>query len=246
MEEISLESQFPKVSVVIPFYNCAYVDQAIKSVLNQTYKNYEIIVVDDGSTLNKELLNPFMDRIQYIYKENGGTATALNAGLQSASGELVAWLSSDDVFLPDKIQKQVAFMKATNADMVYTNFHLINESGEVFKKDVGLVIQRKGDFLKQLQKSCPINGSTVLVKKDVFTEVGYFDKTLRYTQDYDMWIRMAERYELKILNNSLLHYRVHGNMGSNRFSQEQRREIVKLQEKYKAMLDRLISCEESG
>jgi teichuronic acid biosynthesis glycosyltransferase TuaG len=241
-----LENPFPKISVIIPFYNCAFVDQAIRSVLNQTYKNYEIIVVDDGSTINQDLLAPYRNKIRYIFKENGGTATALNVGIQSAFGDLIAWLSSDDIFLPDKLQKQIAFMKTANADLVYTNFSLINESSSIFKKDVGLVIQRRGNFLKQLKKSCPINGSTVLVKKEVFTHVGYFDKTLKYTQDYDMWIRIASEYKLEILNESLLHYRIHGNAGSQRFANEQWKEIRKVQEKYKVMLDRLIYSEEHG
>ncbi|MFD2682728.1 glycosyltransferase [Bacillus seohaeanensis] len=236
----------PMVSVVIPFYNCEFVDQAVKSVLDQTYKNFEIILVDDGSIKNKDLLNPYMDRIQYIYKENGGTATALNVGIQAASGDLIAWLSSDDIFHPDKLQKQVEFMKKTKADLVYTNYNLINESNETINKNVGLVIKRRVDFLRQLQKSCPINGSTVLVKKEVLSLVGGFNKSLKYTQDYDMWNRIACKYHLEILNESLLDYRVHSNMGSQRFADEQRKEIEVVQEKYKDILDRLIYLEENG
>ncbi|SDI12958.1 glycosyltransferase family 2 protein [Alteribacillus bidgolensis] len=230
----------PKISIVIPFYNCPYIDQAIKSALRQTYLNREVIVVDDGSTQHTTLIKPFLNQIRYIRKENGGTASALNTGIQSSTGELIAWLSSDDVFLREKLAKQVKFMHETNADMVYTNFNLINENSVVFKKDVGLILTSKLDFFKQLQKSCPVNGSTVLIKKDIFSSVGWFDETLKYTQDYDMWIRMGVKYDLKGLNESLLNYRKHDNMGSKRFVEEQWKEIKAVQEKYKGILARLV------
>jgi hypothetical protein len=86
----------------------------------------------------------------------------------------------------------------------------------------------------------------VLVKKEVFSEVGYFDETLKYTQDYDMWIRMAAKFVLNVLDCPLLHYRVHDNMGSKKYVKEQWEEIRVIQEKYKGMLARLVHCEETG
>src|SRR5689334_17046366 len=106
-EEIEV---LPLVTIVIPFYNCAYIDQAVQSALNQTYKPLEIIVVDDGSTRHADRLTPYLPYISYMGKANGGTATALNHGIRNASGEYIAWLSSDDLFYPDKIAHQVAFM----------------------------------------------------------------------------------------------------------------------------------------
>ncbi|WP_394514565.1 glycosyltransferase family A protein [Priestia aryabhattai] len=93
-----------KVSIIIPFYNCSYIDQAIQSALNQTYQDIEIIVVNDGSSKFNEKITPYLDRILYIEKENGGTASALNLGIKNATGEYFAWLSSDDIFLPIKYQ----------------------------------------------------------------------------------------------------------------------------------------------
>ncbi|WP_261132645.1 glycosyltransferase [Bacillus sp. Marseille-Q3570] len=241
-----MEHSHPLISVVIPFYNCAFVDQAIQSVLRQTYRKFEIIVVDDGSSEHKTLLNPFLNQISYISKENGGTATALNTGMQAAKGELVAWLSSDDIFLPEKLYKQVSFMRTTGADMVYTNFNLIDETSQIYKKDVGLILDQRIDFLKQLQKSCPVNGSTVLLRRELFTSVGWFDETLKYTQDYDMWIRMAAKFKMNVLNESLLNYRIHDKMGSKKYVKEQWKEIRMIQQKYKGMLARLIHCEETG
>ncbi|MCF6136893.1 glycosyltransferase [Pseudalkalibacillus berkeleyi] len=236
----------PKISVVIPFYNCPYIHLAIRSVLRQTYRNYEIIVVDDGSTLNQNLISPYLKQIKYYYKDNGGTATALNKGIQVASGDLIAWLSSDDIFLRNKLHRQVQYMQETGADMVYTNFSLINERNRIIRENVGLVLGNRKDLLKRLPISCPINGSSVLVKKEIFTNVGLFDPTLRYTQDYDMWIRMAAKAKIEMLNETLLHYRHHENMGSKLYVEEQWKEIKQLQDKYKGMLARLIHCEELG
>lgn len=236
-------SESPKVSIIIPFYNCAYVNQAIESALAQTYNNCEVIVVDDGSTLHKNLVDPYLKRIKYIYKENGGTATALNRGIGLASGELIAWLSSDDVFLREKILKQVYFMKKTGADLVYSNFSLINENNEIFRENVGTIIPTRLQFLKHLKKSCPINGSTVMVKKDMFKKTGYFNSKLKYTQDYDMWIRMTRHARIKAMNETLLHYRKHSRMGSILYSNEQKSEIDLVQRRHHSMLDELILAE---
>lgn len=243
---MTLDNASLKVSIIIPFYNCAYVHHAINSALRQNYENFEVIVVDDGSTMHQDLIAPFMNKIRYFYKANGGTATALNKGIKESTGDLIAWLSSDDVFLRHKTRKQVAFMNATGADLVYSNFNLINERSRVTRRNAGLYLQRRLDFLKLLTKSCPINGNTVLVKKDLFSIVGPFDATLKYTQDYDMWIRMAGKAQIKMLNEALINYRHHDNMGSKIYVEEQWREIRLIQEKYKGMLARLIHCEELG
>src|SRR4051812_38360727 len=121
----------PKVSIIIPFYNDPYIDQAVMSALYQTYPNIEIIVVDDGSTLHQHLLAPFQSRIHYLGKANGGTASALNYGMRMASGKYVAWLSSDDRFSPDKIARQVDYMERTNAQISHTDYDLMNENGVI-------------------------------------------------------------------------------------------------------------------
>ncbi|WLD94956.1 glycosyltransferase [Alkalihalobacillus sp. AL-G] len=236
----------PKISVIIPFYNCSFVHEAIESVLNQTYKNIEIIVIDDGSKINTERLKPYMNKVSYFYQENGGTASALNQGIKRSTGDFIAWLSSDDVFLPEKLEKQVDFMIKSNSDLVYTNFSLINARSEIIRENVGLILHDRVRFLKQLQKSCPINGSTILVKKEIIPQVGWFDSELKYTQDYDMWIRISAKFKVSVLDETVLHYRIHDNMGSKRFTEDQWKEIKLVQEKYQGMLSRLIHIEEKG
>ncbi|MBD0381604.1 glycosyltransferase [Paenibacillus sedimenti] len=232
----------PRVSVVMPFYNCPYVDRAIQSVLKQTYPNIELIVVSDGSTRYTDLVKPYLAQIVYIEKENGGTATALNTGIKHATGELFAWLSSDDVFELTKIEKQVTFMLNTNAAISYTNFHLIDANDQITHTNVGLHFQDRLYFLKHLVDSCPVNGSTIMMKTEVFQKVGLFDESLPYTHDFDYWKRAALHYTFHSLNEPLLRYRMHDAMGSKVHSQEQWVEIQAVNRKYRESLQRLIAA----
>ena len=117
----------PKISIVIPVYNGEkYMKEAIDSALDQTYKNTEIIVVNDGSTdKTEEIALSYGDKIRYFYKGNGGQSSALNFGIEKMTGELFSWLSHDDVYYPQKIEKQIAFLnqKHSNCDIfVYSNY----------------------------------------------------------------------------------------------------------------------------
>src|SRR5690606_18407985 len=115
----------------IPTYNCPYIGGAIESALAQTYPRTEIIVVNDGSTKHMEVNHPYLRQIRYIEKENGGTGSALNVGIRAAKGEYVTWLSSDDLYVPDKIERQLAFMLSRNADVSYSAFYMMNDLGQV-------------------------------------------------------------------------------------------------------------------
>jgi glycosyltransferase involved in cell wall biosynthesis len=203
-----------KVSIIIPFYNCPYVDKAIESALNQTYKNIEIILVNDGSTLYKEKIVPYLDQITYMEKSNGGTASALNMGILNASGEYFSWLSSDDLFHPEKIEKQLHFMKSINASASYSNFYLINENGSIISSPQAMGFPNQTQFLKRMRRGCAINGCTVILKMNIFKEFGLFDETLLYTQDYDFWLRILPSYIFHYFPEPLVNYRVHDNMGT--------------------------------
>jgi len=229
-----------KVSIVIPFYNCPYVDQAIESALAQTYPNIEVIVVNDGSTKFTEKITPYLKHIRYFEKDNGGTGSALNLGIKNATGEYFAWLSSDDLFSENKITKQLTFMKDKNAYISYTNFSLIDSNSTVLHQDVAIHYKYKIDFLKHLQRGCPINGCTVMMKMELFSSLGYFNENLKFTQDYDFWLRAVQHYELYFLNESLVQYRVHNEMGSKKFASQISKEVQTLNQKYKKALVRLI------
>ena len=127
----------PKVSIVIPAFNASnFITETLKSVFRQTYKDYEVIVVDDGSTDDtKEVLDPFMDRIRYIYQSNsGGPAKPRNVGICNAKGKYISLHDSDDVMLPEKIERAVEFLEAQpSLGMVFTNFTKIKENGEKYQ-----------------------------------------------------------------------------------------------------------------
>lgn len=225
------------VSVIIPFYNCKYIDQAIGSVLNQTYKNIEIILINDGSTEYLELLEPYLKDVIYYEQFNQGVASALNQGLRLANGDYVAWLSSDDLFDDHKVELQLNYMLEKKADICFTNFNHINETNQITKYNVGIDFKHDLEVLHSLRNICPINGCTIMMSKEIIKGIGYFDETLKYAQDYDYWIRTALQFPIYFLNTTLTNYRVHPNMGSIVHNKQQMEEFHRIKNKYRAALD---------
>ncbi|SIQ42491.1 Glycosyltransferase involved in cell wall bisynthesis [Peribacillus simplex] len=233
----------PKVSIVIPFYNCPYVDQAIESALNQSYPNIQVIVVDDGSTMYSEKVNPYLNKIRYIKKGNGGTASALNMGIKNATGEYFTWLSSDDLYDRFKVEKQLTFMKESQADFCYGNYHLIDTDNKIISEPAGISMPTRIKFLEIMRKGCIINGCTVMLKVKIFEEVGVFDTSLPYTHDYDLWLRILPNYHFYYFQEPLVMYRVHSEMGSKKYEQVIPREILMVQKKHDKKLEELIAKE---
>ncbi|CAH0148717.1 UDP-Glc:alpha-D-GlcNAc-diphosphoundecaprenol beta-1,3-glucosyltransferase WfgD [Peribacillus sp. Bi96] len=205
-----------KVSIVVPFYNCPYIDKALESLINQTYKNIEIIVVDDGSTLYAEKIEPYLDEILYIKKENGGTASALNTGIKNATGDYLCWLSSDDIFYPEKTEVQLDVMKRNIAQFSYTSYYCINENGEIITPIIGIDPPNQLELIKAMIRGNIINGCSVMIQRKVFDLIGVFDEKLLYTHDYDLWLRVMQNFKLCFVPQPLLLYRIHTQMGSIR------------------------------
>lgn len=204
-----------KVTIVIPFYNDPYVREAVESALAQTYENIEVIVVDDGSTSHSDKLDNYMDRIYYLGKSNGGTASALNYGFRNASGDYIAWLSSNDRFYPDKIKRQAEAMQQQGALISHTGFDVIDAGGKMTQLHV--IPPGAGDFYRALLNSNPINGCTVMVSKALFRAVGDFDERLPYTHDLDYWYRvLLYGFPFLLIAEPLCAYRRHNEMGSLR------------------------------
>ncbi|MEW9700288.1 glycosyltransferase [Paenibacillus sp. SI8] len=232
----------PKVSIVIPFYNCPYIDQAITSALNQTYPHIEVLVVDDGSTIHADKVGPYKDRVQYFCKANGGTASALNQGIRAASGQYVAWLSSDDLFYPDKVEKQLAHMQAKQALISYTAFDEIDANQHFLNLSASMRFRTYPEFVKCWLQHDPINGCTVMMHKELFSHVGYFDEELLYTHDYDLWLRVILKgVPIHFLDESLIKYRWHEQMGTKKHWPEIEREIQLTQTRYRESLLTLIA-----
>jgi glycosyltransferase involved in cell wall biosynthesis len=200
----------PKVSVVIPTYNRErLIARAVESVLAQTFKDYEIILIDDGSTdQTKEILRSFEGRIRYIYQTNAGISGARNRGIQESSGEYIAFLDSDDTWLPEKLAEQVRILDTRpEIGIVYARMPIINEAG----KQIGLKPQAESgknfDELIRLWGDLPT--STVMVRKACFEKAGLFDTTLPPMEDIDMWIRISRfygLYEIEGKTLALYHY----------------------------------------
>ena len=201
----------PLVTVVIPTYNQAsYLPAAIQSVLEQDYPNVELIVVDDGSTdATPGIIAGYGDAIVHIGQPNRGAANALNAGIRAANGSLVCWLSSDDVFLPGKLRRQVdAFREEPDLGFCYTGFVTMDAEGRDLR-DVSDVPTIHPDLFVSVFWANPVNGSTVMMPRAIFDEVGPFDETLRADVDGDMWLRVLKTRRARYLPGASLRYRIH-------------------------------------
>lgn len=231
----------PLVSIIIPFYNCLYVAQAIESVLDQTYSHIELIVVNDGSTINKHLIDPYLPKIKYIEQVNKGVAAALNEGIKQAKGEYLVWLSSDDLIAPNKIKVQLGFMEKRMSLISFTNFNVINEENKVIIHNAGNNFLNELEVLQTFLESCPINGCTVMMSRKIIERIGYFNEELKYAQDYEYWIRVALLFPIHYLPETLTYYRYHQSMGSVLYQDDQMREFHNVKDKYTLSIKDLIS-----
>lgn len=191
----------PLVSIVIPVYNGSdFVREAIDSALNQTYKNIEIIVVNDGSNddgATEQIALSYGDKIRYIHKENGGVSSALNVGIKNMKGEYFSWLSHDDMYKVDKIEKQIELLKKYGKEnaLVLCEAEHINSKSKCIKaggvkKELTLGINSHDVVLKSLCIRGSYNGCAFLIPKEAFDKAGLFDETLRYSQDAFMWLQI--------------------------------------------------------
>jgi len=206
----------PTVSVIIPTYNRAgLVGRAIKSALNQTFENLEIIVVDDASIDNTiEVVKGFNDhRIKYIKHENtcGGSA-ARNTGIRVAQGDFVALLDDDDEWSPEKVEKQIRkfITSSPKIGLVYCGYQYVYQ-GKVMSD---VIPEVRGESYNESLKRCFVGGPTPLVRRVCFNSSGYFDESLPSCQDWDMWIRIAKYYEFEFDPTILAKVNVHGNQVS--------------------------------
>ncbi len=201
----------PTVSIVIPTYNRAHLlSRAIQSVLNQTYADFELIIVDDGSTDETEkLVKSFNSRmIRYIrYRENKGEAAARNAGIQSAKGEYLAFLDSDDEWMSEKLEKQMRiFEKAPpEVGIVYTGFVVTRNKKKKYILSGGMASEN-GDVFRNLLKGDFVLPSTILIKVECFKRAGVFDERFSRMADSELFLRMSRYYQFKCVNEPLVIY----------------------------------------
>lgn len=203
----------PSVSIVIPTYNRSrLLARAVKSVLNQIYQDFELIIVDDASTDNtEEVVNSFNDkRIRYLrHEKNKGEAAARNTGIKAAKYDYIAQQDSDDEWLPEKLAKQVrAFENCPpQIGVVYTGFWK-EENGQRTYIPFEWIDKKEGDIHQQLLKGNFIGSPAVLIKKECFDSVGLFDERLHNLVDWEMWLRISKHYHFRCVDEPLViaHY----------------------------------------
>lgn len=220
----------PKISIVIPAYNASnYLAEAIDSALAQTYPNIEIIVVNDGSKddgATEQVALSYGDKIRYFSKENGGSSSALNVGIANMTGEWFSWLSHDDLYVPEKLEKQIAYIESLMIDDSALSKHIFFSASELIDaqgKTIRACRMNQARRLAATVDSFPHNGYLIaeptvysfhgcscLVHKDAFADVGCFDEGLRLLNDVDVWFRLyAANYKVHYIPEPLVKGRVH-------------------------------------
>jgi glycosyltransferase involved in cell wall biosynthesis len=208
----------PKVSIVCPTFNGAtrgYLREAIESALDQTFKGYELIIVDDGSTDHtKEVCEPYLEdsRVHYIFQPNAGPASARNTGISASTGEFICFLDDDDIWKAEKLQRQIEYIDAqlsnfSNWGMVFTWVELIDAQGKLIgyrgHQQTGLIYRDL--FFGNIIDAT----SSVLVKREVLNQVGFFDEKNKQCEDWDMWLRIAKNYLIFPIQEYLVKHREH-------------------------------------
>ena len=199
----------PTVSVIIHTYNNEkFIAETIESVLNQTYKDYEIIVVDDGSVDGtRDALQPYMQKIRYHYKENGGIASAKNTGIRLSKTEFIAFLDHDDLWVPDKLKLQMEYFNQNpQVGLVYAKYTSFRGDKELrTKPEKGY----SGWIFKELLSKSFMQTSTVMVKRECLNAVGPYDESFSLGDEYDMFLRISKRFQCGFIDKGLTRYRAH-------------------------------------
>lgn len=209
--------RIPKVSIVIPVYNGSnFLAAAIESALAQTYRNIEVIVVNDGSNDDGEterIALSYGDKIKYYLKKNGGVASALNLGIEKMTGEYFSWLSHDDLYEKTKIEEEVDYL-LTQADpantVVACNSIALFENGIKRKEKINqIVFDNYFDIFLGASAKTGLNGCSLLIPRYLLAEKGRFRENLPVTQDYELWYRLKDSAKFVLLNRNLVIYRHH-------------------------------------
>lgn len=202
-------SSLPKVSIITPSFNQGhFIEASIQSVLAQDYPNIEYILVDGGSKDESvEIIQKYQDRVAWWVSETDkGHADALNKGFSHASGEILAWLNSDDIYFPGAVSEAVAFLREhPQTGMVYADADLIDESGQT----IGKFASKQVDYRRLLRGSVHIPQATTFFRADLWRQVGPLSLTLFFSFDYDLWVRLAKVSQLSYVPRRWANFRMH-------------------------------------
>ncbi|MBT4127292.1 MAG: glycosyltransferase [Nitrospina sp.] len=195
----------PKVSVIVPTYNRAdRLERALNSIVSQTYQDFELIVVDDGSTDKTYQLMKSFPKAQYFYiKKNSGVSKARNVGLAFAKGELICFLDSDDLWKEKKIQIQSLWLENNkDSQICYTDEIWVRNGVRV--NPMNRHRKYSGDIFRHCLGLCIVSPSSVMIRAKLFDEIGNFDESLPACEDYDLWLRIASKYAFHFIEEPLI------------------------------------------
>src|SRR2546422_5010781 len=190
----------PRVSIVIPAYNVApYISETLATVFAQTFNDFEVIVVNDGSPDTEEFeraIEPYGDRIVYLKQENRGASAARNTGLRTARGELIAFLDADDLWSPNYLEEQLKFILEHDCDLACADAMIFGVSADAGRSYMDSLMEAappegRVSFLELVNADRSLITSGVMVRRDLVLEVGLFDEALRNAQDFDLWLRLV-------------------------------------------------------
>jgi glycosyltransferase involved in cell wall biosynthesis len=199
------KKKVPRVSVVIPTFNRGWIIQeAVESVLAQDFDDFEVIVVDDGSTDDTlDILDAYKDRIHLLRQDNKGVSAARNKGISASSGRFIAFLDTDDLWLPGKLSIQMAFFESHPTALICQTEEFWVRNGvrvnpkHRHKKPSGMIFERSLHL-------CLVSPSAVMVKRSLLDVIGLFDERLKACEDYDMWLRVSCRYPVYLIDTPLI------------------------------------------
>lgn len=222
------------ISIIVSVYNSnKTLSKMIESVLNQTYKDFELILINDGSSDDSfNIMKEYKlkdSRIILIDKENTGLTKSLNIGLKRAKGYYIARIDSDDTWLPSKLEKQVTFLEENSEYMlVGTAYNEIGDNGKIiYDKQRTLLLSSYVDIINNIEKLNPFLHSSVLFRKELCETVGFYNESFKYTQDYEYWVRIISKYKVSNLTEVLASRRYSENMISIQKEKEQRIYAIK-------------------
>ncbi|SEP36380.1 Glycosyl transferase family 2 [Nitrosovibrio sp. Nv6] len=217
----------PTVSIIIPTYNCeAYIAETLNSVLSQTLRNIELIIVDDGSTdRTLDIVASYGSPVRLLRQANSGVCAARNYGIREAAGRYICLMDHDDYWFPDKLALQVEQMEAhPEIGLVYSSFIWWHpdekgmfpgpDSFEAASFPAGIDEEFSGWIYHQLLLDCWILTSAALIRAEVFDKCGVYDESLPYSEDWDLWLRISREYPVIKLNKPLTLYRQHPQQGN--------------------------------
>jgi len=227
---IPKNNSWPKISIITPSYNQGkYIERTIKSILDQKYPNLEYIVMDGGSTDNTiDILKKYSNQIDWTSKKDKGQTAAINEGIKKSTGEILAYLNSDDTYEKDTL-KTIAkfFLDNPKENFVYGKGKHIDENNNYIED-----YPNQPTNFKHLHGPCPICQPTAFWKRKILNDIGTFDDSLNYAMDYDYWIRVSKKYKLNYLNKYLANTRLYKDTKTLGQRIPMHKEIIKVQQKH--------------